>query len=448
MVIKEKGFYKGFFRLLILIALQNVIVLGVNLADNIMIGSYSEAALSGVAAINQIQFIYQQLVIGIGDAMVVLASQYWGTKNVSPIRKIASGAYLTAFLLGVFLFVLCSVFPTQIVSCFTSYPDIIREGVSYLEIIKYSYLTFALTSALLAMMRSVEVVNIAFYISLSTLVINCSINYLLIGGNLGAPEMGVRGAAIGTLTARIVEFLIAFIYVIFVDKRIKFKFRDFFVLKKLYVYDYIKAYIPFFITGIIFGGSTALQTVILGHMSESAIAANSASNALYQVLKVIIISSASASAVYIGKTIGEGNIPKVKNLTHTFQIIFVCLGIITSLLLFLLRMPILNLYSLSEETRKLAESFILVLCVTCIGTSYQMPVSCGIIRGGGDPKFVMYNDFVSLWLIVLPISFMGAFVWNWHPTVVVACLNSDQIFKCLAASIKVNRYKWIKKLTR
>lgn len=448
MIIRQKSFYAEFFKLLSILVLQNVIVLSVNLADNIMIGGYSEAALAGVAAINQVQFVYHQLTIGIGEALVVLGSQYWGQKRTEPIKLVASGAFLLAAFTGILLFTLCALFPRQIMTLFTPYDNIIEQGVMYLEIIKYSYLTFALTAAFLAMMRSTEVVKIAFYISLSTLVINCGINYLLIGGNLGAPEMGIRGAAIGTLTARIVEFIIALCYILFIDKKIKFKVKDFLNIKKAYISDYIKNCIPFLVTGIIFGVSTALQTVILGHISENAIAANSASNAIYQVLKVIIISSASASAVYIGKAVGENDRPKIKNLTHTFQLLFICFGLVVSALLFWVRIPVLNLYDLSPETRVLAENFILVLCVTAIGTSYQMPVSCGIVRGGGDSKFVMINDLISLWGIVLPLSFLGAFVWHWHPVAVVACLNSDQVFKCVAASIKVNRYRWIKKLTR
>ena len=190
MIIKQKNFYREFFKLLSVMILQNVIVLGVNLADNIMIGGYSEAALSGVAAINQVQFVYHQLTIGIADALVVLASQYWGQKRTEPIKRVATGAFLFAAVMGIVLFTVCAVMPEKIMYLFTPYPHIVHEGVMYLEIIKYSYLTFALTTALLAMMRSVEVVKIAFYISLSTLFINCGINYLLIGGNLGAPEMG------------------------------------------------------------------------------------------------------------------------------------------------------------------------------------------------------------------------------------------------------------------
>jgi Na+-driven multidrug efflux pump len=132
---------------------------------------------------------------------------------------------------------------------------------------------------------------------------------------------------------------------------------------------------------------------------------------------------------------------------------FVGIGVCTTTLLFLLRVPVVNLYAtispgLSPETYKMALDFLLVLCVTGFGTAYQMPVSTGIVRGGGDAKFVMINDLISIWGIVIPMSLLAAFVFKWPPVVVIACLNADQVFKCGAAFIKVNRYRWMKKLTR
>lgn len=448
MLIKDKSFYKSFFSLLGILILQNVIVLGVNLADNIMIGSYSETSLAGVASVNQIQFLFQQLIMGCGEAIVVLASQYWGQRRTEPIKKIAGGGILLAFALGFVLFLITSIIPEKVVGIFTESRAIIDEGVKYLYLIRFTYIIFALTSVLLAMLRSVETVKIAFYVSLSTLVINCCINYLLIGGNFGAPALGVTGAAIGTLSARLAEFVIVVIYLAFFDKRLKVKLKDFFKGGAEFFKDYLKTSISFIITGVIFGTTTALQTVILGHMTDSAIAANSVATTLYQVLKVATIGSASAAAVHIGKAIGKGNYGEVKSMAKTLQLIFIGIGLLTSLVLFSIKDPVLSLYKLTPETKMLANEFILVLCVTCIGTGYQMPVSCGIVRGGGDANFVLINDLISLWGIVLPVSFMAAFVWNWHPVAVVACLNSDQVFKCLAASIKVNRYRWAKKLTR
>ena len=201
-----------------------------------------------------------------------------------------------------------------------------------------------------------------------------------------------------------------------------------------------------------------LQTVILGHLEEtggggSTIAANSIASTLYQMLKVAIVGASSAAAVLIGKAIGSGRMDVIKSYAQTLQLMFVGIGICTSTLLFLLRVPIVNLYAaispdISPETCRMALDFILVLCVTGFGTAYQMPVATGIIRGGGDAKFVMVNDLISIWGIVIPVSLLAAFVFEFPPVVVIACLNADQVFKCGAACIKVNRYKWMKKLTR
>ena len=260
--------------------------------------------------------------------------------------------------------------------------------------------------------------------------------------------MGVRGAAIGTLCARIIEFTIVICYILFGDKKLKLKLCDIFKSEKLLVRDYIGRSGYFVTVSAMFGVSTALQTVILGHMNDSAIAANSVATTLFQVLKVASVGAASATSVIIGKTIGGGDMKKLKGYVNTLQIMFIIIGLATSISLFALRGPILSVYDLSSQTKIMAEQFILVLCITCIGTAYEMPVITGIIRGGGDSRFVFINDLISIWGIVLPVSFAAAFVFKLEPYMIVFLLNSDQIFKCAAAAIKVNRYKWIKKLTR
>ena len=445
---REKSFYNNFFSLFWVIVLQNVIVLGVNLADNIMVGAYNETSLSGVAAVNQIQFIFQQVVMGLSDALVVNGSQYWGQKRTSPIKSLACGALIIGLGVGTVLFCAATFAPQHVVGIFTPDKAIISEGVKYISVIRYTYIIFAATNLLLALLRSVETVKVSFYISIVTFVINCSINYVLIEGRFGAPEMGVRGAAIGTLVARIIELCIVITYLAIGDKKLKVKISDITHADKTYVGDYLKGCGYFVTVAAMFGVSTALQTVILGHMNESAIAANSVATTLFQVLKVASIGAASATSIIIGKTIGRGETKKLRGYVNTLQIIFIIIGLIISALLFVLRYPILSCYDLSPETLKMAEQFILVLCVTCIGTAYEMPVIVGIIRGGGDSKFVFINDLVSIWGIVLPVSFLAAFVWKWEPFIIVFCLNSDQIFKCAAAAIRVNSYKWIKKLTR
>ena len=448
LITKEKTFYQMFFRLFSMIVLQNVIVLSVNLADNIMIGAYSEISLSGVAAVNQLQFIFQQLTMGIGDALVTLGSQYWGQKRTAPIKQIGKAALLVGLGGGLILFALTGLMPAQILRIFTPSDAIIAEGVRYMAIVRWTYILYGITAVLLALLRSVEVVRIAFWVSLSTLVINCSINYVLIGGHFGAPALGVVGAAIGTLVARLVELIIVLVYYIFFDKRLMVRREDIVHTDRVLMGDYFRHCRFFILVALMFGCSTALQTVVLGHLSDSAIAANSIATTLFQILKVASVGAASATAIIIGKTIGSGDMTKLREYVRTFQVMFLIIGALTSIVLFFLRYPILSLYDLSPETKQMANNFILVLCITCIGTAYEMPVIVGIIRGGGDARFVFVNDLISIWGIVLPLSFLAAFVFKWDPAVVVFCLNSDQVFKCGAAAIKANRYTWMKKLTR
>ena len=143
----------------------------------------------------------------------------------------------------------------------------------------------------------------------------------------------------------------------------------------------------------------------------------------------------------------EGKIEKTKEYAKTMQLIFVGVGLLTGITLFLLRTPIIAAYKISDEAKELANGFLTVLSVTAVGTAYQMPTNTGIVRGGGDAKYVLRMDLISIWGIVLPLSFLAAFVFRWHPVAVIACLNADQVFKSIPAIIKCNRFRWIKKLT-
>ena len=426
MLVKDKQFYKSFLLLCLPIVLQNVIALSVNLADNIMLGSYSEAALSGATAVNQIQFIYQNILMGIGDSMVILASQYWGKRDTAAMKKIASVAMRAGLIVMVVLFAVMSLFPAQVMGLFTSDAAIISEGVNYVSIIRFTYPFFCVSTLLLAALRSTEVVGIAFATSLSALVVNCCINWCLIFGNLGFPEMGVRGAAIGTLISRIVEMTLILLFIGLKEKNLGLKLRDFLRLDRQMVRDYFRV------------GSPIIFLQCLWGVNKN----------LFQIVKTVAVGAASTANVIIGKTIGQGDMKRVREYSKTLQILFLGIGVCCSILLFGLTEPVLSLYSLSDESRELARTFLHILCVVMLGMSYQMPVNSGIIKGGGDTRYVMKLDLTSIWGIVVPLSFIMAFVVKASPVVVVWCLNLDQLFKCVPAFIKVNYGHWVKKLTR
>ena len=445
---QRKGLYSAFFPMYIALVLQNVVTISVNLADNIMLGSYSETALSGVAAVNQIQFVYQQLLMAFGDGMVIFCSQYWGKKQIEPMKKIAAGAMRFGIGLAAVLFIAMSLLPGQAVGLFTYDQAIIAEGVKYLNIIRFTYPFFAVTVLLLATLRSVETVKIAFYLSIMTFFVNCGINYVLIYGHFGAPQMGTAGAAVGTLTARILEVMVLICYICFHEKHLKMTWKDYLHVDRSVTKDYLKITTPMLIVQGLWGMNTALQTVVLGHMNAAAIAANSVASTLFLVVKSTGVGAASATSVIIGKTIGLGDMKLVKRYAKQLQKIFVVIGITFGIVLFFIRIPILNLYQLAPDTRAMANTFLMILSVVYVGTAYQMPVNNGIIRGGGTTEYVLVLDLVSIWCIVIPLSFLMAFVVKASPVVVVCCLNADQLFKCIPSFFKVNFGKWAKILTK
>lgn len=445
MITKDKEFYKTFLILCVTLMLEQAVILSVNLADNIMLGNYSEVSLSGVAAVNQIQFVLQQIVYGISNGVIVLGCQYFGENKKEPVKKLSVIGFYTEMLVAFSLFAAVSLNPYGALKIFTNDAAVISEGVKYINIIKFTYPFFACTAIMLASLRIMQCVKIALIVSIVSLCVNCCINYILIFGNFGMPQLGVRGAAIGTLSARITECIIVFCF-------IKLKFRKIklrnYIKPDLHLsHDYYKVCMPIVLSSLMWGVSNAVQTVILGHIDTSAMAAYSISSTLFLLLKVTSVGAASAASVLIGKEIGRGG-AKIKEYSKSLQCIFIFIGIVLGLSLLALKNPILRFYSISSETHELANMFFIIQAVVITAMSYEMPVNTGIIRGGGDTKYVMVLDFISIWLIVMPLSFYMAFGLKASAVAVVCCLNSDQIFKCVPAAIYVNFCNWQKKLTR
>lgn len=445
MITKDKEFYKSFLILCITLMLEQAVILSVNLADNIMLGNYSESALSGVAAVNQIQFVLQQIVYGISNGVIVLGCQYFGQGKREPVKKLALTGFYAEMFVAFALFAAVAMYPHYALKIFTNGTDVINEGVKYIDIIKFTYPVFACTAIMLASLRIMQCVKIALVVSVISLCVNCCVNYILIFGNFGMPEMGVRGAAIGTLTARILECIIVFSFIKLKYRRVKI--RKYLKPDKTLAKDYFKVCIPIVLSSLMWGVSNAVQTVILGHMDTSAMAAYSISSTLFLLLKVTSVGAASAASVLIGQEIGRGGV-RIKEYSRSLQLIFICIGVILGISLFTLKNPMLRLYNISDKTRELANAFFTLQSIVIMTMSYQMPVNIGIIRGGGDTKYVMILDFISIWLIVMPLSLYAAFGLKASAAVVVGCLNSDQVFKCIPAAIYVNFCNWQKKLTR
>lgn len=445
--IKEKGFFYGWASLMALIASQNLVAYSVNMADNVMLGSYSQSALSGAAIVNQIFFVVQFLANALGEGIVVLGSQYWGKKDLPPIRRCIGIALRLGALAGSAVLALCFLWPRGLLSLFTSDPLILLEAQKYLQILQFTFPVFILSTILYAGLRSVGSVKIAFCNSVLSLGINVVCNYLFIYGNFDCPEMGIQGAAVGTVIARIAELAIVLLYLAR-ESRLRLFSQKLFARDSQLEKDYFRVTTPILGAQLLWALTTPTQTAILGHLSADAIAANSVATTFYQYLKVIVQAMCSATAVTIGRIVGRGDLCRVREAGRTLSVIFVLVGLVLGAGLYLLRLPLLSFYELNPQAMELADQLMAVMSVVMVGMSYQMPVSSGIIRGGGDPRYGFVTNLISTWGIVMPLSFLGAFVWKLPVVQVVMLLQSDQIFKVIPAFCWYRSYRWIRKLTR
>lgn len=448
LITRDRSFYRSLIALAIPVALQNLITFAVSFADNLMVGSLGDAAVSGVYMGSQIQTFLQMFSGGIEGAILILAAQYWGKRDVASIKRIIAIGLHFSIAFGLLLTAVCLAIPRPIISLFTDDAGVINDGAIYLRIVCLSYLFFCITQALIASMRSVEVARIGMGVSLISLLVNVSLNYLLIFGKLGFPALGIAGAAIATVISRIVETLVMWIYVTRIDRKLRLRLKELLVSDPILRRDFIRYGLPLIGGNIVWSVNMMANSAILGRFSASVITAASIANTMNSLAYVTMNGMSSAVGIITGKTVGAGKTERMKEYAYTVQLLFLALGLVTSGVITLLKAPFIGLYTgITSEAITYSSQFITVLSITMIGTCYQAAGLFGLVKSGGDIGFVFKNDTIFVFLVVLPsaiiASMLGAPAW-----VVYACLKCDQILKCFVAVVKINRFDWMKNLTR
>lgn len=444
---KDRSFYRSLVTLAVPISLQNLVTFAVSFADNVMIGSLGDDAISGVYIGGQLQSVLQMFVGGIEGAILILAAQYWGKKDTQSIRKVVSIGIKFALAVGLLSSLVAVLFPQWVIRVFTTEPGVIQEGAAYVQIVGFTYLFFSVSQVMIAAMRSVETARIGLYISCMALVINVCLNYVFIFGHFGFPAMGVRGAALATLVSRILEMCVGVGYVFFVDKKLRFGLKDLLHTDRQLLRDFIRYGLPVIGGQVVWAINSLANTKILGYYSAGVIAAASITGMLHNLVYVWMNGMSSAVGIITGKTVGAGQYEKMKEYSKTVQMIFLFVGLISGAAVFLARDGFISLYNASPEAQAYSRQFINVISVTIIGTCYQAACLFGLVKSGGDISFVFKNDTIFVFLVVIPSSLLAMWLGA-PPWVVFACLKCDQILKCFVAIVKINRYNWMKNLTR
>ncbi len=449
-----RGFFedKEFFRQFRLIALpvagQNFINFATSMADTLMVGQLGEVQLAAVNQANQLGFIMSLLIFGLGSGSNVMIAQYWGKGDVESIRRVMTLMYrILAGVVAVFT-ALALFFPYQVVSIFSNSPEVIANGTEFLRIVGLGYLFNCFATATIIILRSVGTVRISLVVYLSSLTINVFLNWVLIFGNLGFPAMGVRGGAIATVLARVSELIIVLIFMFRYEKNIGYRLKMFVEKQNGLLKDYLHHASPVIINELLWGMGMAAVTAIIGWMGTEFNAAYTVCSVLAQLLSVAFNGAGSATAVIIGNTVGAGQHQLARQRANKLLFIGILLGMGTTIVVLLLRGPILCLYNMSAQTMTYAYQIMGVVAAMSTFQAISMVAIVGILRGGGDSRYAAIADVVPLWLVAIPLGYLAGHVWGWAVPAVYAALRCDVVLKASITLPRLLKGGWVKDVTR
>lgn len=442
------SFYRTVIALVVPMALQNLINVGVTAADVIMLGAVGEDALSGASLAGQVQYIMTLFLFGLTSGATVLTAQYWGKGDKDAIEKILGIAVKTAVFVTAFFTAAALVAPGLLLRIFTSDPVVIAEGIKYLRIVAFTYVMIGITQAYLYIMRSVERVIVATVVYLLSLICNIIMNSIFIFGLFGLPAMGVSGAALGTLCARILEVVLVAGYARFFNKDIKLRLRYVIHTDKVLFGDFMKYALPVVINEVMWGLGTAANTAILGHMGSPVVAANSVAQVARQLATVVSFGLSSAAAIYLGKTIGEKKMEHARAYAKRFIGLSLIMGVLGGAVI-LIASPVASAFlSLSAEAKDYLRIMFFVMSYFVIGQALNTTMVVGIFRSGGDTRFGLILDVSTMWCCSILLGFLAAFVFKLSVPVVYMILMSDEIIKIPITSWRYRSCKWLRDVTR
>lgn len=447
-ITRDKRFYRLLFSIALPIAVQNLITFMVSMVDTLMVGALGEIQLSAVSIANNLFFVLTILMFGLAGGSNIMISQYWGKGNVKTIHKILAIMYRVCLLItGIFIFI--AVFlPKYFMGIFTTDKAVIDFGASYLRIVCIGYLFYSITNCTIMMLRSVKTVSISIIVYTASLVVNSILNWIFIFGNLGAPELGIRGAAIATVCARITEFSIVLVFMFIYERKIGLKIEHLLKLDKEILKDYVGLCTPVLCNELLWAIGASMISVIVGRMGTEVVAANSINGVAHQFVTVFIFGMSNATAVIIGNTIGEGKKEKAKEYAYSIGIFSVVMGCISGLMILLIKPFVVNFYNVSYSTKLIAMEIITVTSGIIVFQSLASNFMMGVLRGGGDAKFVLINDLIFMWLVAIPGGFFVAFVLELPVALVFLVIKCDEILKSLTSVYRVISGKWVNDVTK
>jgi len=429
------------------IILQQLIFSSLGMIDTVMIGHLGDASVAAVGVANQVFFLATLLYFGITSGAAIFTAQYWGRKDIPRIQQIL-GLSLVISLVGGAVFTLVAIgYPQAVLQIYSADPEVISLGGEYLQITALSYIFTAITYSFSVILRSINNVKLPMMTSLFALSLNSLLNFGLIFGNFGLPALGVKGAAIATVTARLFEaFLIVFLVY---RKQLPLAARPAALVKwdKIQLGKFFQTTLPVIITEIIWSLGTTTYTVVYAHISTEAIAAYNIALSVDRLIFVIFIGLGNACAIMIGNKIGEGEKDAATLFGKKYLLLGITAALALGLLMLLVKNPLLSLFGVTPETTLLAKNTLLVMIYSLPVRTMNLILLIGILRSGGDTYYAFFIDAGVIWIVGVPMAYLGAYLLHLPVYWVYLMVISEEVVKVSLGLIRFSKGRWIHSLT-
>ncbi len=442
----DKELYGKMIKIAVPISLQSMITVGINLMDTVMLSSMGDAQLSASSLAGQFINLFMIFCMGIGMGASVLTSRFWGMRDLSSLKKSVTIMLRFALLFSLAFTVATMLAPGWIMRIYTNEPEIIAFGIRYLKWMIPTYFCTGLSLVCTIVLRSVGLVQIPLICSIIAFFVNVFFNWVFIFGKLGAPRMEIEGAALGTLIARLFELCFICGYFFFIDKRVRYRIKDLFMKCRDMLREYVRVSIPVLISdGLLALGNNAVA-MVMGHIGEAFVAANSVTMVVQQLSSVLTQGISNASGIITGHTMGEGNYKKAYRQGFTFLIVGTVLGILAGLLILLVKNPIINFYDVSPQAKIIAHEMMYAISLIMVFQTVGNMLTKGVLRAGGDTKFLMMGDILFLWVASIPLGALAGLVFHFPSFWIYTLLKIDQVIKCIWCFFRLKSGKWMKKI--
>lgn len=444
---KNNELAQQMLKLVVPIAIQQFMLALVSATDALMLGFVNQESLSAVSLAGQIQFILNLFISGIAAGCGIIIAQYWGKKDVNSIEKVMPVALYINVIFGGLFTVLALTIPGSLMALFTNDAILIANGASYLRAVALSYVLCSISQIYLILLKNIGYAALSSKISSTAVVINICLNTILIFGFLGAPKLGIVGAAYATVTARIVELIWAFFAVRHYSS-VEIRWSGILHTDKTLTRDFWHYTSPVLGASLVWGIAFSLYSVILGHMGSDAVAANSIASIVKSMVQCVIRGVSAGAGILVGNLLGANELEKAKNYGGRITRIAIVIGIVTGTALILLSPLVSSLAPMSDTAREYLRFMMIVLGFNLMGQSVNTTVLDGIFCAGGDSKFDMKGNLGAMWCFSVPLGFIAAFALHAPVWLVYIIISLDEIVKLPAVYLHYKKYVWVRNITR